>query len=333
MKAQQIIAIALSLLVAVYSASAQKKEELKGEVHIDGSSTVYRISEAVAEEFGHANPKVQVTVGISGTGGGFKKFCAGETDISDASRPIKKTEAELCAKNSVDYVEIPIAFDAISIVVNPANNWASAIKVEELRQMWNPAAEQKITKWNQIRPDWPDAPLKLFGPGIDSGTFDYFTEAVVGKEDASRSDFTSSEDDNVLVQGVSSEKYGLGYFGLAYYEENKDKLKALAVDNGSGPVIPESSTVKNATYQPLSRPLFIYVARKASSRPEIQAFVNFYIKNAPVLSKEVGYVPLSDELYALTAKRFSESKLGSIFAAGGSQVGVRLQDLYKAEMK
>ena len=228
-------------------------------VQIDGSSTVFPVTEAVAEEFQKANKgKVKVTVGISGTGGGFKKFCRGETDISDASRPILKQEMEACKGAGIEYIELPVAFDALTVIVNPKNEWASSMTVAELKKIWEPAAQGKLTKWNQVRSNWPDAPLKLFGAGADSGTFDYFTEAITGKAKSSRGDFTASEDDNVLVQGVANDRHALGFFGFAYYAENKGKLKAVAIDNGKGAVVPSEKTVLDGTYQPLSRPIYIY---------------------------------------------------------------------------
>jgi len=308
-----------------------------GDILIDGSSTVYPITEAMAEEFQKAHPKARVTVGISGTGGGFKKFCAGETDISDASRPIKPSEAELCRQNGVEYIELPVAYDGIAVMVNPQNNWVDSLTVEELKKMWEPAAQGKITRWNQIRPEWPDKELHLFGPGVDSGTYDYFTEAIVGEEGASRGDFQASEDDNVLVQGIASDPLALGFFGLAYYEENQDRLKLVPIDdgnpeNGDGPILPTQETVRDGTYQPLSRPIFIYVNRKAAERPEVEAFVRFYLdpENAKTLVREVGYIPLPDEVYGLALERFEKRVTGSVFA-GGSQVGVTLEELLSAE--
>ena len=253
-------------------------------IKIDGSSTVFPITEAVAEEFQKKNSGVRVTVGISGTGGGFKKFCAGEIDISDASRPIKLSEVEICVDNNIKYVELPVAYDGIAVVVNPKNDWVDHLTVKELKKIWEPAAQGKIKKWNQIRPNWPDKEIHLFGAGADSGTYDYFTEAIVGKEHSSRGDFTASEDDNVLVQGISSDQYALGFFGVAYYQENKDRLKLVPIDdendaNGKGPVLPEYDNVVKGTYQPLARPIFIYVSIKSANRPEVQRFVDFYLKN------------------------------------------------------
>ncbi|MBK5098654.1 MAG: PstS family phosphate ABC transporter substrate-binding protein, partial [Gemmatimonadetes bacterium] len=230
--------------------------ELTGMVTIDGSSTVFPISEAMAEEFQIANSGVRVTVGISGTGGGFKKFCGGETDISDASRPIKSSEIELCRENGIEAIEIPVAWDGLTVVRNPANDWAACMTVDELKRVWQPGSS--ITRWNQVRPEWPDEEIKLYGPDTDSGTFDYFTEAIVGEEDASRDDYTASADDNVLVVGVEGDRGSLGYFGFAYYEESSDKLGAVAIDNGSGCVLPGRETIETGTYAPLSRPMFIY---------------------------------------------------------------------------
>ena len=270
--------------------AASGGDSLKGNIEIDGSSTVFPISQAVAEEFRKLHKGVQVPVGISGTGGGFKRFAAGEIDIADASRPIKRSEAEAAAKNGVEYVELRVAFDGLSILVNKTNKFASCITAEELKKVWEPGS--KINKWSQVRPDWPSKPLRLYGPGTDSGTFDYFTAAIVGKEDASRPDYTASEDDNVLIQGVAGDRNSLGYFGFAYYQENIDKLKVLAVDGGNGCIEPSEQTINDGTYKPLSRPLFIYVKKKSLERPEVKAFIEFYLKNAAELSKEVGYVPL-----------------------------------------
>lgn len=306
---------------------------VEGTILVDGSSTVGPITMAVAEEFQKLYPEVRVPVGISGTGGGFKKFCPGETDINDASRPIKKSEAEVCAQNNVEYIELPVAFDGIAVVVNPANDFVTCLTVEELKKMWEPDAEGKVTSWAQIRAGFPDRPLGLYGPGVDSGTFEYFTEAIVGKAKASRGDFLPSEDDNVLVQGVAGDPGGLGYFGLAYYEENKDKLKLVAIDAGDGNcVYPTQETVANGTYKPLSRPLFIYVNRaRADQKDEIDLFVKFYLENAKKLVPDVGYIPLPDEIYSLALQRYEKRITGSVFKEGGPQVGVTLADLLKAE--
>jgi phosphate transport system substrate-binding protein len=302
-------------------------------IAIDGSSTVFPITEAVAEEFQKAKRgAVRVTVGISGTGGGFKKFCRGETDISDASRPILKKEMELCRENGIKYVELPVAYDALTVVVNKDNNWVDYLTVAELKKMWEPAAQGKITNWKQIRPGFPDAPLVLFGAGADSGTFDYFTEAVTGKSKASRGDFTASEDDNVLVQGVARNKNALGFFGYAYYHENTDKLKAVPIKatDKSPAVGPSVATVNNGTYEPLSRPIFIYVGDKALKKAEVREFVEFYLKNAAALSKEVGYVDLPPKAYELALSNFKKNKLGTGFG-GQAEVGLSVEDLLKRE--
>ena len=309
--------------------------ELSGMIRVDGSSTVFPISEAVAEEFKKANPKVDVSVGISGTGGGFQKFCRGETDISDASRPIRSTEMETCQKAGIEFIELPIAYDGLAITVNPKNSWATAMTTAELKTLWEPAAQDKVKKWSQVRKGWPDRDIHLFGAGVDSGTFDYFTEAINGKEKASRGDFTQSEDDNVLVQGVGGDELALGFIPLAYVEQNKERLKAVPVDdgkaeNGNGPIGPSAETVRNGTYQPLSRPLFIYVARKAADRPEVQKFVESYFAQ-PELMREVGYVELTPQIYDLAKTHFTEKKLGTAFGKGGSQVGMTLEALFARE--
>jgi phosphate transport system substrate-binding protein len=287
-------------------------------IQVDGSSTVYPITEAVAEEFQKAHAGNRVTVGISGTGGGFQKFCRDEIDISDASRPIKPSEAEACAKAGVQYVELPVAYDGLAVVVHPANTWASPMTVAELKKLWEPAAQGKIKRWNQIRAGWPDREIHLFGAGVDSGTFDYFTEAIVGKEDQSRGDFTSSEDDNVIVQGVAGDELSLGYFGFAYYEENKGKLKLVAIDdgdetNGAGAILPSPESVRGGTYRPLSRPIFIYPKVKAMERPEVRSFVDFYLTKGVPLVREVGYIPLADGEYDLVRSRFAARKIGSMY--------------------
>jgi phosphate transport system substrate-binding protein len=313
------------------AATTTTGSNLSGTVKVDGSSTVFPISEAMAEEFQKANPGVQVTVGQSGTGGGFKKFCNNETDISNASRPIKAEEIELCKKGNVEYIELPVAYDGLSVVVNPQNNFVDCLTVAELKTMWEPAAQGKVTTWNQINPKFPNQKLGLYGPGTDSGTYDFFTKAVTGEEGESRGDYTASEDDNTLVQGVNADTGGLGFFGFAYYENNKDKLKLVGVDGGKGCVQPSAETINNGTYQPLSRPEFIYVKKSAANRPEVQAFVNFHLapENQKLVS-EVGYVPLPNDLIAEVQGRFKAGKVGSIFA-GGSQTGVTLADLLKQE--
>lgn len=301
-------------------------------IKIDGSSTVYPITKAIVAEYQTtqtgANP-INVDVAISGTGGGFRTFCAGETDISNASRPILKEEMEACNKNNVRYIELPIAFDALTVTVHPQNDWVKDITVAELKKIWEPAAEGTITKWNQVRASWPDRPLNLYGAGKDSGTFDYFTEATVGELKASRNDYTASEDDNVLVQGVSSDPNALGYFGLAYYEANLGKLKPLAIDNGKGAVLPERQTVEKSQYQPLSRPLFIYVNyQSAQNRAEVREFVDFYINKAPTIVSSVGYIPLPKEAYSLDLVQFYNGEAGTAFG-GKAELNLTIQEVLR----
>ena len=297
-------------------------------VRVDGSSTVFPITEAVAEEFQKKNPNIRVTVGISGTGGGFKKFSVGETDLNDASRPIKSQEISMASENGIEFIELPVAFDGISVLVNPGNEFVDSLTVEELRKIWQPGST--VMKWSDIRANWEDRALNLYGPGTDSGTFDYFTEAVNGKSQACRADFTASEDDNVLVQGIAGDPNALGFFGYAYYGENRSRLKAVPIDAGKGPVAPSVQTINDGSYEPLSRPIFIYVTRKASERPEVSAFVKFYLENAPQLVTEVGYVPLPDRVYQLALERFEKRATGSVFASG-HMVGMSLEDLLSAE--
>jgi len=304
-------------------------------VKVDGSSTVYPITEAVAEEFQKAKKNaVKVTVGISGTGGGFKKFCRGEIDISDASRPILKKEMNDCKAAGIEYIELPVAFDALTVVINPKNTFIKSLNVAELKKMWEPGAQGKITRWNQINPAWPDAPLKLFGAGSDSGTFDYFTEAVVGKAKSSRGDYTASEDDNVLVQGVARDVNAIGYFGFSYYVENKDKLKAVAIVEkpGKPAVEPSLEAVLKGTYQPLARPIFIYVNAKALSKPEVKEFVQYYMTHGANLSREVKYVPLPDSAYKIAWEHVLKMKKGTVFG-GEAEVGVTIEELLKREAK
>lgn len=304
-------------------------------VKLDGSSTVYPISEAVAEEFQKAKKgAIKVTVGISGTGGGFKKFCRGETDISNASRPILKQEMADCKANGIEYMEMPVAYDALTVVINPKNNFIKSMTVAELKKMWEPAAQGKVVKWNQVNSAWPDAPLKLFGAGADSGTFDYFTEAVTGKSKSSRGDFTASEDDNVLVQGVARDVNALGFFGYAYYVENKDKLKSVPIveKDGKPAVSPSLETVINGTYQPLARPIFIYVNAKSVQKPEVKEFVEYFNTHGEKLAKEVKYVPLPAKAYAYNMEVLGKRKLGTKFG-GENKVGLTIEDLMKLEAK
>jgi phosphate transport system substrate-binding protein len=321
-------AIATVATVVGLSTSAALSQQ-SGTIMIDGSSTVYPITEAVAEEFMAANPGVQITVGISGTGGGFSKFCAGETVISDASRPIKESEIEACRAAGIEYIELPVAYDALTVVVNSQNTWLTNITPDELQMIWSPDSQGTITRWNQVRSEWPDEEIVLYGPGTDSGTFDYFTEAIMGEAGASRSDYTASEDDNVLVLGVSGDEYALGYFGLAYFEENSDRLNAVPVDDGNGPIEPTPENVNNGTYTPLSRPLFIYVNADAANRPEVREFVEFYLNRTDLVS-EVGYVPLPSEAYTVAMENFRNGKTGSVFA-GRDTIGIQISDLLRLE--
>jgi phosphate transport system substrate-binding protein len=304
-------------------------------VKIDGSSTVFPITEAVAEDFQKSKKgKVKVTVGISGTGGGFKKFCRGETDISDASRPILRKEMDDCKAAGVQYIELPVAYDALTVVIHPDNKWAQTLTVAELKKMWEPGAQGKVKTWKQVNPAWPDQPLKLFGAGADSGTFDYFTEAINGKAKSSRGDFTASEDDNVLVQGVSRDVNALGFFGFAYYLENKEKLQAVGIAEKAGgkAVLPSFESVINGTYQPLARPIFIYVNAKSLERPEVKEFVEFYMKEAESLVREVKYVPLPAKAYTHNVESTSKKLLGTKFG-GENKVGLTIEQLMQLEAK
>ncbi len=288
---------------ALISCGNNKNEE--GSITVDGSSTVYPVTEALAEEFRNVSPRTMVTIGVSGTGGGFQKFGRGEIDIANASRPIKAEEAEIAKENGINFVELEVAYDGLAVVVNPENDWVTSLTVEQLRQIWEPAAQGSITHWNQINPDWPNEEIHLFGPGVASGTFDYFTEAIVGESGSSRGDYTASEDDNVLVQGVSGDKFGMGFFGIAYYEANQDKLKLVPIDNGNGPVAATSETIRDGSYAPLSRPLYIYVNSTSLRNPKVIEFVRFYLEDAPSLMKDVGYVPLTEAEYKEELETFN----------------------------
>ncbi|HQU98877.1 MAG TPA: PstS family phosphate ABC transporter substrate-binding protein [Nitrosomonas sp.] len=319
-----IHSIVVSTLVSITSVNASPI------VKVDGSSTVFPITEAVAEDFQTAKKgAIRVTVGISGTGGGFKKFCRNEIDVVNASRPITVAEMEACKEQGVQFIEMPIAYDALTVVVNPKNTWSKTITVEELKKIWEPAAQGTITQWNQINPAWPEKKIKLYGAGADSGTFEYFTEAIVGKAKSSRGDFTASEDDNVLVQGVASDIYALGFFGFAYYTENSKRVTAVAVDSGTGGVLPSAATVENNSYKPLSRPIFIYINAKSADKPEVDEFVKFYMSNAEKLVTEVKYFPLSKEVYHLNLEHMQKRKLGTVFK--GSGVNIKLEDILKLE--
>ena len=336
---RSVIAFSLLFLIgsctAVSNTSIQSQQKLEAQiVKIDGSSTVFPITEAIAKDFQKMQANnVKITVAVSGTGGGFEKFCAGETDISNASRPILTAEIKACNSSSVRYIELPIAYDALTLVVHPENTWAKSITVTEIKRIWEPVAQGKITRWRQIRPDWPDRPLTLYGAGKQSGTFDYFTEAIVGKAKASRSDYVASEDDDVLVQGVSKDPNALGYFGFAYYEANQNKLKAVAINNGKESVLPSRKTVEGAKYQPLSRPLFIYVnARAAQTNPAVKEFVDFYTKKAPTSVSSVGYVPLPADAYRLDYVHFNRGKVGTVYG-GQNQINLTLGQLLRKQAK
>lgn len=303
--------LSLLLFTLVLVSCGQKSNEtrdpsrLSGEIKIDGSSTVYPITEAIAEEFRVEQPDVRITVGVSGTGGGFKKFGRGEIDINDASRPIKEKEAQTCEENNIEFVELKVAFDGLAVVVNKENTWVDHFTVEELKKIWEPSAQEKIVRWNQIRPEWPNEEFRLYGPGVASGTYDYFTEVIVGESGSSRGDYTASEDDNVLVQGIAGDKNAIGFFGYAYFEENQDKLRLIGINGGQGIVLPSPETVKTGTYTPLSRPVFIYVTDEAAKRAEVEAFVTFYLNNASELVPDVGYIPLPQEEYRNEVEKFS----------------------------
>ena len=330
----RITKFAAALALSAVAASALVHADVPL-VKVDGSSTVYPITEAVAEDFQKSKKNgVRVTVGISGTGGGFKKFCRGETDVSDASRPITKKEMEDCKAAGVEYMEFPVAYDALTVVIHPKNDWAKNMTVAELKAIWEPAAQGKITTWKQVNPAWPDRPIKLYGPGADSGTFEYFTEAINGKSKATRGDFTASEDDNVLVQGVSRDVGGLGYFGFAYYVENKDKLAAVSVIAAAGKpaVAPSLQTVVDGSYQPLARPIFIYVNAKSAEKPEVKEFVEYYMKHGEKLTKEVKYVALPAKAYAYNVDHFAKRAKGTKFG-GENKVGITIEELMKLEAK
>jgi phosphate transport system substrate-binding protein len=321
-------AVALATCVLPHAATAQV-------IKIDGSSTVFPITEGVAEDFQKSKKgAIKVTVGISGTGGGFKKFCRDETDVQGASRPILKKEMADCKAAGIEYFELPVAFDALTVVMNPKNSFLKQISVEELKKMWEPAAQGKVTRWNQVNPAWPDAPIKLFGAGSDSGTFDYFTEAINGKSKASRGDYTASEDDNVLVQGVSQDVNAIGYFGFAYYAENQSRLKAVPIVEKAGQpaVLPSQESVIGGTYQPLSRPIFIYVNAKSLQKPEVKEFIEFYMKEGPGIAKEVKYVPLPATAYKMNLDHLAKGRKGTVFG-GEAEVGVTIDALMAREAK
>lgn len=304
---------------------------LSGDIPIDGSSTVFPITEAVAEEFGDlAGGNVRAVVGISGTGGGFKKFCALETVISDASRPIKQKEVDLCAAAGIEYIELPVAIDGLSVVVNPGNDFVDCLTVDQLNMIWKPESEGVITQWNQVDPSWPNEEIKMYAPGVDSGTFDYFTQAINGDGGVSRGDFVASEDDNVLVQGVSGDKYSVGYFGYAYYVENQDKVKAVPIDGGAGCITPTDETINNGSYAPLSRPLFIYVGADAAREQHISEFVRFYLgDHGQRLAASVGYIPFPQEVYRLALDKFNAGTTGTVFGGQSAFKGPVVEGLMK----
>ena len=297
---------------------------------IDGSSTVFPITEAIVTEFERRNPATPVRLGVSGTGGGFEKFCRGKIDIADASRPIKELEAKLCRENDVQFIELPVAFDGVSVVVHNQNHWSSCLTVEELKRLWAPSAEGRLEMWSQLRRDWPEQPITLFGPGKDSGTFDYFTRAIVGREGACRGDFTASEDDYLLAQGVARDPFSLGFFGYAYYREYRDRLRLVAIDSGAGCVLPSEETISAGSYRPLSRPIFIYVRQASLERPTVRDFVRLYLTRAPQKVAALGYVALPRRAYGLAQQRIENRTLGSVFD-GGSQVGLSIEQLLDLE--
>lgn len=325
----------LILVVAVFGFTKCGRPNEATVIKIDGSSTVFPITEAVAEEFQRQKP-VKVTVGISGTGGGFKKFARGEIDIADASRPISTEEMTQAKSHGIEYIELPIAFDALTVVVNPENTWVTSMTVAELKKIWEPEAQGKITHWNQVRPEWPNEKIALFGAGADSGTFDYFTEAIVGKPKSSRGDFTASEDDNVLVQGVEGNKYALGYIPYAYFAPHSSRMKAVAIDwdknKTKGPVMPSPENVLAGTYNPLSRPLFIYISRKSLEKPLVKEFAEFYLKNVGALAKEVKYLPLPDTAYQMATERLASMQTGTGFG-GVPEVGLPVEEILKRPPK
>ena len=305
--------------------------DLSGDISVDGSSTVFPITEAMAEEFGNTTGgNVRITVGVSGTGGGFKKFCAGETHISDASRPIKQSEVDLCAEAGIEFVEIPVAIDGLSVMVNPANDFVECMTVDELHTVWAPEAEGVVTKWSQVRAGWPDEDIRLYAPGVDSGTFDYFTETVNGESQASRGDFLPSEDDNVLVTGISGDPRALGYFGYAYYSENADRLKLVAIDGGEGCITPTDETINNGAYSPLSRPVFIYVAKSALEEEHLRAFVEFFLgaANRDLIS-DTGYIPFPDTVYDLGLEKFLTGNSGAVFG-GDARLHGTVEEVLRA---
>lgn len=321
-------------VVSTLTACNPNDPQVNSTIKIDGSSTVYPITSAIAEKFTASRDKpVDISVKFSGTTEGFRQFCEGKTEISNASRPISESEMAACNRSNIRYIELPIAFDALTVVVNKNNDWVISLTTQELQKIWEPAAQGKIKRWNQINPSFPDKPLNLFGAGKDSGTFDYFTEAIMGKADVSRTDYVASEDDNTLVQGVSQDPNALGFFGLAYYEKNSGNLKAVAIDSGKGAVIPSVETVIKAQYQPLGRPLFIYVnAEQAQKNAHLRDFVDFFLENGKQVVAEVGFIPLTAEHYNLAKVTFYNGEVGTVFE-GKSQFNVTLAELLRKKAK
>jgi phosphate transport system substrate-binding protein len=318
----------VAIAAAALAQGSTDLKSLKGAIRIDGSSTVYPITEAIAEEFRSVAPKVKVTVGLSGTGGGFKRFAVGEIDISDASRAIKKTEIEAAAKGKIEFIELPVAFDGLTIVVHPKNTWAKSMTLDEIKKIY--LASSAAKSWKDVNPAWPDRPIKVYSPGTDSGTFDYFKEVVAGKEGKIRSDMSVSEDDNTLVTGVAGDENAIGFFGVAYYEENKDKLHSVAIDGGKGPVSPTAETIENGSYAPFSRPLFIYVSKAATAKPEVKAFVDFYLTKAPEIVGEVGYVKLPDSVYEKAMRNFNAQRTGTQFSdEKGNAIAGAVTEVYR----
>ena len=331
---KKICLIVFVSLIFSLSIHAKSKKE-KTIVKVDGSSTVYLITEAVAEKFQESKKgSIHVTVGISGTGGGFEKFCKGEIDIADASRPIEQKEINSCKDKKITYVELPIGYDALTVVVNPKNTWVNSMTVAELKKLWEPTPEGQtpITQWNQINPTWPKTKISLYGPGAKSGTFDYFTKAIVGKEKSSRADYMPSEDDNTTVTGVAGDENALGYFGFAYYSENMDKLKAIAIDSGKGTVIPSQEAVEHGTYQPLSRPLFIYVNTQSLKKKHVKEFAEFYVNNAQTLVADVKYVPFQKAEYDMVKARLMGMQQGTVFA-GKAEAGLKIKEILQRKPK
>ena len=304
---------------------------MEGDINIDGSSTVFPITEAMAEEFGNATDgNVKITVGVSGTGGGFSKFCAGEIVMTNASRPIQQSEVDLCAENGVEFIELPVAIDGLSVIANPGNEFVECMTVDDLHTIWRPEAEEVITKWNQVRPEWPDENIGLYAPGVDSGTFDYFTETVNGESQASRADFLPSEDDNVLVTGIANDRGALGYFGYAYYAENADRLKLVAIDGGDGCILPNDETINNGSYSPLSRPLFIYVSADAINEPHLNAFIEYYLDAANrAFISETGYIPFPDTVYGLALSKYQNGVTGAVFG-GDARMSGTVEEVLRA---